>query len=262
MGIRGKIAEAIPFPHIFKGHLRDFAQAMWGDWLARMSGPLSVPAVILALWLSNETAKTAFIVTAFICLWVTAYRIWKPEREQVQKLSDRLTPKFTAVFDSTKPPCRSVSEFRFSDDRNPRNGMVYRIEVENIGAETINNCEGYLTEVAFEDDAVELGVMNLLWSGMYPQALRVDLRPNVRRHLDLIVIYDDACVSIISPGWPPNNRQDFFLRRGHYRFTVVIGEDRSTLPPYKLRLDYTGDWQTSTMEVISCARGATRPTRS
>lgn len=128
--------------------------------------------------------------------------------------------------------------------------MVYRIEVENIGAEMIHDCEGYLTEVAFEEEAVELGVFNLLWSGMYPMALRIDLRPNVKRHLDLIVVYDDGRVSIISPGWPPNNRQDFFSRRGSYRFTVVVGGAESTLPAYQIRLNYTGDWQTSTMEAF------------
>ena len=31
---------------------KDFARAMFGDWLARMSGPLSVPAVASALWVS------------------------------------------------------------------------------------------------------------------------------------------------------------------------------------------------------------------
>jgi len=56
---------------------------MFGDWLARMSGPLSVPAAGAALWVSNDFAKTAFGLTAFVCLWVTAYRVWKPEHDKV-----------------------------------------------------------------------------------------------------------------------------------------------------------------------------------
>jgi len=167
--------------------------------------------------------------------------------KQLNAVHQKLTPKMRAIFDPNKSPCRSVSEFRFRD-RTPKNGMVYRTEVENIGAETIHDCEGYLTEVYFETEAVELGAFNLLWSGMYPQALRVDLKPNVKRHLDLIVIYEDGQVIIISPGWPPNNQQNFFSRHGNYLFTVVISGENSTLPPHKLRLNYTGDWQTSTME--------------
>jgi hypothetical protein len=189
------------------------------------------------------------LVSVLFILMESAYRAIRQRENRIAMLEDRLTPKLTAVYDH-KPPCRAESEFKFSDGRNPANGMVYRIEVENIGAEMIKDCEGFLTEVAYENEVAELGVMNLWWSGMYPLALRVDLRPNVKRHLDLIVIYEDGCVSILSPGWPPNNRQDFFSRRGRYRFTVVIGGDKTTLPPYKLRLNYTGDWQGSAMEII------------
>jgi hypothetical protein len=62
---------------------KDFTRAMFGDWLARMSGPLSVPAAALALWVSNDAAKILLGLTAFICLWVTAYRVWKPEHDKV-----------------------------------------------------------------------------------------------------------------------------------------------------------------------------------
>lgn len=63
--------------------LKEFTRTMFGDWLARMSGPLSVPAAALALWVSGDAAKTSFGLTAFICLWVTAYRVWKPEHDKV-----------------------------------------------------------------------------------------------------------------------------------------------------------------------------------
>lgn len=228
-----------------------------------MSGGASIPFAALGIltstpwgqehlpmWMQTVWAQNIFWLSAVVCAWIAGYRVWKPERDKVIELTETLTPKINAIFDPTKSPCRSVSEFRFNDGRNPINGMVYRIEVENIGAEIIHACEGFLTEIAFQDEDAELGVMNLFWSGMYPLALRIDLRPNVKRHLDLIVIYEDGRVSIISPGWPPNNRQDFLSRRGRYRFTVVIGGSESTLPPYKMYLDYTGDWQTSTMGLI------------
>jgi hypothetical protein len=63
--------------------IKDFTHAVGRDWLARMSGPLSVPAAILALWLSNDTAKIILGLTAFICLLVTAYRVWKTEHDKV-----------------------------------------------------------------------------------------------------------------------------------------------------------------------------------
>ena len=215
-------------------------------WGPLMSGTFSVPFAALAVFSEVRYGPLIWGAMAYCALGVMGYLFYK----RAQGLQERLTPKISAIYDTSKPPCRSVSEFRFTDGRLPINGMVYRIEVENISAEMIHDCEGYLAEVAFEDETAELGVINLPWSGMYPQALRVDLRPNVKRQLDLIVVYEDGKVSIISPGSPPNNRQDFFSRCGRYRFTVVIGGAESTLPPYKIRLFYTGDWQSSTMEII------------
>ena len=72
--------------------IRDFANAVWGDYWARMSGPASVPAAVLALWLSNDIAKIAFALTAFVCAWITAYRVWKPEREKIL-----LLPRFLSA---------------------------------------------------------------------------------------------------------------------------------------------------------------------
>jgi hypothetical protein len=66
--------------------LLDFFRAIWSEWFTAMSGPLSVPATILALWIENPTAKIALWVTAFICVWAAAYAVWKKEREKVISL--------------------------------------------------------------------------------------------------------------------------------------------------------------------------------
>lgn len=63
--------------------IKDFTRAMLGDTLARMSGPLSVPAAIAALWVSSATAKILLGVLAFVSLLVTAYRLWKSEHDKV-----------------------------------------------------------------------------------------------------------------------------------------------------------------------------------
>jgi hypothetical protein len=62
--------------------ITDFTRAMLGDWLARMSGPVSVPAAALALWVPNDAAKILLGLTAFVGLWVTAYRLWKSEHDK------------------------------------------------------------------------------------------------------------------------------------------------------------------------------------
>ena len=69
--------------------ITDFTGAMFGDWLARMSGPLSVPAAAFAFWVPSNTAKVSLGLTAFVCLWVTAYRLWKSEHHKVVEHDQR-----------------------------------------------------------------------------------------------------------------------------------------------------------------------------
>lgn len=69
--------------------IKDFARAMLGDWLARMSGPLSVPAAIASLWVPNDTAKILLGLTAIAGFCVTAYRLWKSEHDKVVERDQR-----------------------------------------------------------------------------------------------------------------------------------------------------------------------------
>jgi hypothetical protein len=75
----------------------EFIRVISGDWLARMSGPASVPLTIAALYIEGPWAKAGLIVLAFICAWYAAYRVWAAERnklvterERAEKLQERL----------------------------------------------------------------------------------------------------------------------------------------------------------------------------
>jgi hypothetical protein len=221
----------------------EFFRVAWEIWGPTMSGTFSVPFAALSVFADQKYAQLIWGVMAYGALGFMSYLFYK----RAQGLQERLIPKISAIYDSSKPPCRSISTF--SDGTNTADGMVYRIEVENLCEEFINECEGYLTEIAFEDEPVELGVMNLTWADMPVGTIRIDLRPRVKRHLDILVIYENNQIRVCSLGWPIN-QQNFFSRHGTYRFTVVVGGRSTTLPPYKLRLYFTGDWQTSTMERI------------
>jgi hypothetical protein len=69
--------------------IKDFALAIWSDWLTLLSGPLSVPAAAAAYWVSNEIAKVLLGVTAFCCLLFSAYRLWKREHDKVVERDQR-----------------------------------------------------------------------------------------------------------------------------------------------------------------------------
>ena len=57
--------------------LLDFIRALWSEWFTAMSGPLTVPATIAALWIENRTAKIVLGLTAFSCIWAASYAVWK-----------------------------------------------------------------------------------------------------------------------------------------------------------------------------------------
>jgi hypothetical protein len=63
--------------------LHAFCRAMLRHFFTAMSGPLSVPLAVAALWVENQTAKIILGLTALACVWAAAYWIWKPEREKV-----------------------------------------------------------------------------------------------------------------------------------------------------------------------------------
>jgi hypothetical protein len=66
--------------------LRAFAGAMSAHWFTAMSGPLTVPATIAALWIESPTAKLLLGLTAFVCFWASAYWMWNAEHEKVVAL--------------------------------------------------------------------------------------------------------------------------------------------------------------------------------
>ena len=51
-----------------------------------MSGPLSVPFAIAAIFVESQTAKILLGLTALACFWASAYYVWKPERGRVVEL--------------------------------------------------------------------------------------------------------------------------------------------------------------------------------
>lgn len=67
-----------------------YCRAILRSWFTAMSGPLSVPAAGLALWVENQTAKIVLGITALVCVWAAGFAVWKRERERVRTLEDQL----------------------------------------------------------------------------------------------------------------------------------------------------------------------------
>lgn len=57
-----------------------FLKAFGSDALARMTGPLSVPFAVIALWVNGSHPKFLFGSLAVIGAVVASYRVWRKER--------------------------------------------------------------------------------------------------------------------------------------------------------------------------------------
>lgn len=77
-----------------------YLKAVWGDWLARMTGPLSLVLVFLPLVLPPFTARYLgggglVWIVSFLSLIVTTYRAWLSE--QRARLAEKLDPLIEEV---------------------------------------------------------------------------------------------------------------------------------------------------------------------
>jgi hypothetical protein len=201
-------------------------------------------------------AYVTFLV--FMLLVVSPFLVWRrtadrESREKVAKetLEARLVPKLKARYNPNRAQCRSISEFRDQFGRQPHDGMCFRLEVTNEGPETVVGCKAQLIEIYFEGENSELGPMILTWAGALPQEL---ISPSIvaqtSAYLDILVITESGQIKVGTLGWPLN-RMNFFIRQGSYFLTVVISSDNSaTLPPYRLKLNFDGNWKTSTLEPL------------
>jgi hypothetical protein len=131
--------------------------------------------------------------------------------------------------------------------RNPIDAMCFRLEINNTGEDTVLDCEALLTEVYYEGETSELGPVNLTWAGSSPGITKVNVRKGIPAYLDVATIDANNNVKACSLAWP-NNRMDFFKRQGTYVLKVILTATNCvTCGPFPFRLNFDGNWRTSTL---------------
>jgi hypothetical protein len=81
--------------------IRSFCGTLLSNWLARLSGPISVPLAIAAIWVPQAWQQWGLIATAYVCLAVTAAALWGQERAKVIALQGRLSPRIAVALTPT-----------------------------------------------------------------------------------------------------------------------------------------------------------------
>jgi hypothetical protein len=89
---------------------KEFLYSFTKSWATAMSGPLSVPFAIAAVYFENTSVKIISALAAVICALFASYGVWKNEREAVRaleakihelngRIDDLKMPKFIVLFD-------------------------------------------------------------------------------------------------------------------------------------------------------------------
>jgi hypothetical protein len=71
--------------------VKEFLQAFVPQWATAMSGALSVPLAIVALFVPNDFARIGFGFTAIVCFIASSYLVWRKERRGAIGAGERLS---------------------------------------------------------------------------------------------------------------------------------------------------------------------------
>jgi hypothetical protein len=86
-------------------HLGKFISAVMADWMARMSGPLTVPFAVGAFLLPSTAARISFACLAVLAALITCYRVWDKEyeRAEIEKGKNEVAPAITINMHNAVP---------------------------------------------------------------------------------------------------------------------------------------------------------------
>jgi hypothetical protein len=93
-------------------HLRRFFVAIGSDWLALMSGPLTVPLTFAAFFVSATTYKVLFACLAVLAAGITCYRVWEKEYSRAEaEIAQRGRPQIIISWSDTGHSVNFMPEY-------------------------------------------------------------------------------------------------------------------------------------------------------
>lgn len=241
-----------------QSRFRDFIRAFWPNLFALMSGGPSVPAAMLALYVDAPWAKIALWVTAFICLVLSAYFVWRPERRKVIKLTDKTTPKIKLTFDPLDIGCvRPDVTITFSTGSEIAHvkAIYYRAKVEATTKKHVHNCRGRVVSITKNGKIVVAGESLIVTfaPAENPDSTDKSVYEEVSEYLDFLAILENNTISITTKNFvrPSTLRwEEIFQEPANYVFELAVTSPDTVTASSRVCLDWTGDWRTA--KVLSC----------
>jgi hypothetical protein len=161
-----------------------YLKAFFSDMLTGMSGPLSVPFALLALWVSSHTQKLLYASLAVLCALFASYRVWRNERREASaRLNNKiaevnsLTESLTAIQQRSKLRMTITAE---GDDRQVLKVVADRpVIVSRLEYMMTSDVVIAAEDVSLEDEAVvEIPIkeelLRKLWNAPRPDRNNFD----------------------------------------------------------------------------------------
>lgn len=224
-----------------------FSRAILARWFTAMSGPLSVPTAIAALFVPNEIAKLLLGLTAIACLVFTGYWIWKTEREKVIELQERLSPKLQLTFDKSIPGCMEVGGMP------PKRVLTVRLLPTTVSR--VENCRGQLCRISESVDGEHWSLTNyvdaldLRWTHRKSDTEWTPMRivKDVQQTLDVFAIGEKENVLYPSTLSYPRPLPDFTSGKW-FKFDVKISGDGNAEDAISLKVKLGETWNNLIVE--------------
>lgn len=210
-----------------------------------MSGGASVPFAIAAVYYSDSEVLQVFLC-ALSCAWFAAYRIWKPERQRVCELEERLAPRIRVFLDST---CNGIREVKV--ERGDKSKWV-QIMVEPLTEGPLIQCEARLLRVARLSPAPQIIVNEPVfchWSNRPHDQHQIDIPSGVAQPANLLAVTGEVAIhhNVVRRGHigikTSPTKVDLsteIQKPGRYRFEVHVSARDAPAASAALILDWDG----------------------
>lgn len=240
---------------------RDFIRAFGDHWFNYMSGSLSVPAAMLALYVESPVAKLALWLTAAACIVLAAYLVWRTERLKVIQLEERLNGNLELLFEPKIPWVAKIENSNLVI--SPGNliqgpSIWFLVQLYNPKSSTVaHGCRAYIRDIQFRDlpdknfeSTVFGSSQSLRWSKIMDDTAAFgprDVGHSERCLVDVLSIdpYHNRIFIKWKGDWLEN--KGLLDRIGEYRLTIAASSDDSGEAHIVLLVKWSGKWDEVTV---------------
>lgn len=236
---------------------RDFIHAFTSHWFNYMSGGLSVPAAILALYVQSGIAQAALWITAAACLVWSGFLLWRTERRRVTELEEKLNRELILRFEPCSPWIVKLDKSNLQFDSRGTVMAVgpswwFRVELHNQREAVLaHKCRVYVRDIEYKADNSEVfesagfgTSQNLRWSNT-PDGTDYepkDIGHSARVFADVISTDGHHRRLFIKWGGEWYENDHLFDRFGIYRITIGASSEDAGETSIVLLAKWNGQW--------------------